>query len=898
MAESKDKNEQFVDSLQFKAYGRWWSGLFLYCELNLKPLMAALQKSKNRLDRLVNGISYAIAVFGWISLVLWFYQYGAHLINSWQRLLLFWREQHVLVLFFLLSLWFDLFLIYRRSERRAKTKKINYKYFKELLDNPKPLTDASDKYNVAQALNEDSRLALQEAYALASRFGQPEVRAIHLFRVLLKNKDVQNVFIRLKVDAKKLVEKVEKHLVDPSLKESADCRVAPALQEALILSFIEAHSLKLPSIDVLSLLMFCDQKDEMLAEILFDLEINHSKIANVITWFRVNQQLIDSYRKFRKMAALKPGSGMNRSYTAVATPTLDHFSHDLTLAAKYGRLEICVGRKKEIEAIFEAFASGHNGVLLVGQPGVGKKAIVDGVAQLMVQEDVPKFLKDKRLVEIDSPALVSGSSPTQAQERLLTAINEVNRAGNIILYISNIENLVGISDGGEGSLDLSEVLAEAVQRQNVFCIATATTENYSKHIENRSLGQALSTIGVKEPLADQAIQIVESKVAWFENKYGIFFAYDAIEAAVDMSHRYLHDRFLPVKAIDLLQAAASNAAKAAKEDPERSICTREEVAQAIAEMTGIPANKISASEGQKLLQLEESLHKRMIGQEEAVEAVSNALRRARAELRDSQRPIASFLFLGPTGVGKTELAKTVSEVYFGNEAYMIRLDMSEYQYADSVRKMIGDVNGITGYLTEAVRKKPFALVLLDEVEKAHPDILNLFLQMLDDGRLTDGQGRTISFSESIIIATSNVGALYIQQAIKEKADISVIKQNLIDNELNKVMRPELINRFDGIIVFKPLSEDNVFAITKLMLKKFKKNLEGQGIDLKADREGVLILSKLGYDPKFGARPLRRLLQERIEDVVAVKIINGELKRRDAVLINGRGEVEIEKAPAL
>ncbi|MCX6798451.1 MAG: ATP-dependent Clp protease ATP-binding subunit, partial [Candidatus Falkowbacteria bacterium] len=660
----------------------------------------------------------------------------------------------------------------------------------------------------------------------------------------------------------------------------------------------EAYNLKRPSADVLTLLLFCDQRDTMLADILFDLEIDHNKIVNVVAWFRVNQELIDNYKAFRKMAALKPGSNMNRSYTSIATPTLDHFSHDLTLAAKYGQLEICVSRQKEIASIFEAFSSGHNGVLLVGQPGVGKKTIVDGVAELMVKEEVPKFLRDKRLVEIDAPALVSGSSPTQAEERLLAAINEVNRAGNIVLYIANIETLIGISAGSEQSLDLSEVLAAAVSRQSVFCIATATTENYNKYIENKSLGNTLTTIGVKEPIDDQAIQIVESKVSWLENKYGVFFTYEAIEASVDMSSRYLHDKFLPLKAINLLQAAASNAAKAAQEDPERSVCTREEVAQAIAELTGIPVNKITASEGQKLLQLESSLHKRMIGQEEAVAAVSNSLRRARAELRESQRPIASFLFLGPTGVGKTELAKTVSEVYFGDEAYMIRLDMSEYQYADSVRKMIGDVGGVTGYLTEAVRKKPFALVLLDEIEKAHPDILNLFLQMLDDGRLTDGQGRTISFSESIIIATSNVGAIYIQQAIRDKIDLSVIKQNLIDNELIKVMRPELINRFDGVIVFKPLSEANVFAITKLMLKKFKKNLEEKGIDLKADKDGVLLLSKLGYDPKFGARPLRRLLQERIEDIVAVKVINGELTRRDTVLINNLGEIEIEKATVL
>ena len=524
--------------------------------------------------------------------------------------------------------------------------------------------------------------------------------------------------------------------------------------------------------------------------------------------------------------------------------------------------------------------------------------VINGVAQLMVEERVPKFLQDKRLVEIDVSRLVSGATAADAQERLLTCINETARAGNIVLHIANIENLVGISSGGEGSLDLSEVLAEALVRKMIFCLATINSENYSRILEKTALGEAMTTVGIKEPSVNQAIQMLESKVAWFENKYKIFITYNAIEQAVVMSSRYLHDKYLPDKAITLLQNAAMIAAKAKKRDPRQAICSKEQVAAAISEMTGIPTQKLTESEGQRLLALEERIHQRMIGQDEAVSAVASSLRRARAQLKDAKRPIASFLFLGPTGVGKTELAKTVSEVYFGDENYMIRLDMSEYQAADSIRKMIGDVDGTLGYLTEAVRKKPFSLILLDEIEKAHPDILNLFLQLLDDGRLTDGQGRTISFTESIIIATSNIGAVYIQEQIKAKTDIGLIKQELIDNQLNKFMRPELINRFDGIIVFKPLTEENIFQITTLMLKGIKKRLAEKGINLKADRKGVMKLAQAGYDPKFGARPLRRLLQDRVEDSIANKILAGELKRRDTVVIDAQANIGVDKGRAL
>lgn len=876
--------------------GAWFLGRFLFWGSNLRRSVIGLGRTRDKINRLGAILTWFVIFAGWLSFGTWLFVQSETWLKHPLQLLFFWRKFDPLIFIFLLSLWFDLFMIYRRSQNKAALKKINYRLF-----NPDKKRSArgSKKYNVAVAYSQPAFKALEDAYLLANKLHQTEVRIIHLFRVLLRVKDVQNLFIRLNVDAKKLVELIDRHLVSPQDKEiKGHIGLSPSLQEALVLAFTDACLAKQASVDVLNIVLFCYERDPLLAEVLYELEIDQDKIKNTVAWFRVDCRLQENYDKYRRLAILKPGDNMNRSYTAIATPTLDHFSHDLTVNAKSGFLEICVGRDKEISAIFEAFTGGHNGVMLVGPVGVGKSAIVNGLAQLMVEENVPEFLKDKRLVELDISALVAGAEPNQAQERLLNALNEVGRSGNIILYLDNIETIIGISAGSQESLDLSGVLAEALGHKNLFCLASATTGNYSRYIENKAIGNIMTTIGIKEPEENEAIQILESKVGFLEKKYGIYLVYSALEQAVVMSTRYLHDKFLPLKAIDLLEKAAIIAAKNAKNNPEKFFCSQEEVATAISELTGIPANKITISESKKLLNLETEIHHRLIDQVEAVEAVSASLRRARAELKDSKRPIASFLFLGPTGVGKTELAKSVSEIYFGDENYLVRLDMSEYQSSDSVKKMIGDVDGTLGYLTESVRKKPFSLVLLDEIEKANPDILNLFLQLLDDGRLTDGQGRTISFAESIIIATSNIGAVYIQEQIKAKTKINLIKQELIDNQLNKYMRPELINRFDGIIVFKPLSEEDTLAITTLMLKKIKKNLADKGIGLKADKDGVAILAREGYDPKFGARPLRRLLQDKIENIIANKILAGDLKRRDVVIINSLADVEVEKAREL
>jgi ATP-dependent Clp protease ATP-binding subunit ClpC len=883
----KPEDIEFVYDDTRKIYGSWFLGRFLSWNYKAKKSISLLRKFKERFYKITNILGIIIVILGWLSFALWIYLNLDKIIAKPINLLFFWQEFDFLILIFLLSLFLDLFFVYQNSQKKAAQKKIKKKDFNS--DEEKNRKEGK-RFNVAEACTDEVIELIEEACFLAKDLNLNKANSLHIFRVLLKNKEIQNVFIRLNVDAKKMISLLDRNLAREEYKTEKE----NDLEEIMICAFVEAYNLGQDNVDPLNIISYCYSRDDVLAEILEEVGVNADRIKNTVAWFRINRELKERYKKFHSSALLKPEGNMNRSYTAIATPTLDKFSHDLTVEAKFGNLEMCIGREKEFQQIFQSFNGGHNGLLLVGYTGVGKTTIINGLAQMMVEENVPKFMRDRRLIELDTSILVSGADASLAQERLLACISEASRSGNIVLYIDNVENLIGISSGSQESLDLSEVLAESVRRKHIFAIASASSRNYSSYIERTALGEAMTTISVKEPEKNNAIQILQSKVGQIEAKYGVFVVYGALEAAVNMSEKYFHDKYLPLKAIDLLQKAASVAASRAVNNPEDSFCGKEDVAVAISELTGIPAQKVSEEESEKLLNLESEIHNRLVGQDEAVKAVSASLRRARAQIKSGNKPIASFLFLGPTGVGKTELAKSVSDIYFGDEDYLVRIDMSEYQGSDSLSKMIGDTSGNKGYLTEAVRKKPFSLILLDEIEKANPDILNLFLQMLDDGRLTDGQGRTVSFSESIIIATSNIGANYIQDEIKKNTDINVITQGLIDNHLNKHMRPELINRFDGIIVFKTLSEEDVTSITTLMLKKIKKNLEKKGYGLKADKRGVKILAKEGYDPKFGARPLGRLLQEKVENVIANKILSGELKRRDTIVINDKAEIEIEK----
>ena len=869
---------------------------FYYWGPKLGKAVIELDHLRKRVHNLILFFSYVISFFGVLSLGYWLYISSGNGFDP--KSIFFWRERHYLLFIFWVSLYFLMFTIYQNSEDQRKRKKIEFSkthnttFPKKTPNNWEELTKAKNNYRieVSHGYSEKCFNVIEEAFLLSLKMNHGSVFPEHILFAALADREVMAIFSRLDIMPEAILEKLKNHILELK-QEDGKNDFSYHSKEILVSAYIEAMELGQKQVTPKNLLTSLVLNSEYLKELLLDLDITAEKIFNVVMWFNINDKLIDNYRNYRHKAHFKPKSNMNRSYTAIATPILDSFAYDLTVASKFGRLEFCVARNEKIESIFEAFESGKAGVILVGPPGVGKKTILAGIAERMVEEDVSKFLEDMRLVELDAARLISGANPAQAEGRLLAALNEVMMSGNIILCINNIEDIIGISSGEGGSMDLSEVLASALDRGSVFCIATATSDNYLKYIESSSFGDVMKKIEIEEPEGNQVIQIIESKIGPLEAKYKVFFTYNSIEKAINFSKKYIHDKYLPEKAIDVLKSVS---VAVLNNKGEQSIVSNEDVARVVAEITKIPLTKISESESQALLHLEEKIHERMIGQHEAVDAVAASLRRARTELREGKKPIASFLFLGPTGVGKTELAKTISEVYFGNENYMIRIDMSEYQHPDSVNKMIGDASGLKGQLTEKVRQTPFSLILLDEMEKAHPDILDLFLQVMDDGRLTDGQGHTIDFTNSIIIATSNVGALYIQESIFKGVKIEEVKQVLINEHLNKFLRPEFINRFDGVIVFEPLSKENVFEISGILLGQVGKMLDSKGIGFVVDVSGQRVIANEGYDPKFGARPLKRVIQRKVEDMIANKILSNELKRRDIVHLNSDGEIEIEK----
>ena len=543
-----------------------------------------------------------------------------------------------------------------------------------------------------------------------------------------------------------------------------------------------------------------------------------------------------------------------------------------------------------MEDLLRAIESGSRSVALVGETGVGKSALVEQLARRMVEEDVPLELFDRRLVAVDIAKVIAAGDPGLAAERLITILQEVAVSGNIILVMHGVESLTGTSSG---PLDLSEIFASELDKGNYLAIVTTTPGAWTQYLERRSLGAKLIKVLVREPEPEDALRVLMARSGLIEYQDKVFFSYASLEKAVQLAYRYLHDIAAPEKALNVIREAA---VLARKSRGERTYVTAEDVAKVVHDKTAIPVETISQTETQKLLSLEEKLHARVIGQNEAVTAVSQALRRARAELREGKRPIANFLFLGPTGVGKTELSKALAAEYFGSEEAMVRLDMSEYQDQSSIARVIGapgDQRG--GLLTEAIRHKPFAIVLLDELEKAHPDILTLFLQVMDDGRLTDGVGRTTDFTNVMLIATSNAGTPYIQSEVAKATPMEQITTALLERELKGIFRPEFLNRFDGVIVFKPLSMDEVTQIAWLMINGITKRLSEKGIGFEATDAAVAELAAAGFDPMFGARPLRRVIQERVDNGLADLLLRGEVGRKDTILLEQGGTMRVKKA---
>lgn len=819
---------------------------------------------------------------------------GGHISNfilSLPSVHLFW-----LGLIFLLYFWS---LLIRAKKKPVLVEKYNYndsdvmKNEETVFNNWTEARKVPMKYrkNIAETYTEEARLVLGEAYRIADRNGYNSVGAIHLFHALLSFNRIGNIFIRLGIPAHTIQTQLG---ISPKDKKDASGGMplpSDELIQILFQSYEEAYLSHQEYVSVTELLLSVVQESPFLQEILFDLNVDKQKLKNVVEWVRIRERLYREYQSHRRYSSGRSKKGMDKAMTALQTPFLDQFSEDMTLLALYGNAEPCIAREKEIEEIFRVVDSGQSNLMLVGDSGVGKKSIMEGLSEKMAADDVPVRLKDKRLIRLSIPALLAGTTPSGAVERLLSIIYEIKRARNIILFIHNIHDLIGVTAGAEGGLDVANSLAEKLSDSSFFTFATTNSEAYAKQIINSPLGSTFTKIEIREMDENQAIQVLESKVGYTEYKNNVFFSYDAIAKAVSLARRFLHDIYLPGSALEIM---GESAIYTRNHKGLNSLVTGEEVAAVIAEKTNIPVTTVSADESQKLLNLEKEMRKRVVGQEEAVDLVANALRRARAEIRSVNRPIANFLFLGPTGVGKTELAKTIAEVYFGGEQRMIRLDMSEYQDKSSIYRLIGSPGEKgSGILTEAVRHDPFALLLLDEIEKADKDILNLFLQVMDDGRLTDSTGRVVDFTNIILIATSNAGTAYVQEQMRAGLSSEVIKERLLRGELSQYFRPEFLNRFDGIVLFKALSRDSIKEIAGLMLKRVAKDLEVKGIEMEIENSALDFLADVGFDPDFGARPMRRAIQERIENRLAELVLSGKLGRRDRIVVGRGGEIRVE-----
>jgi ATP-dependent Clp protease ATP-binding subunit ClpC len=889
--------------------GVWREGRFLYWNKRITSRELQKNKIEKFLKLVLAGATFLGGVAAFLFLLWRAYQVGITPIFTFT----FWISGQPAVILFLLSLVGDLYLIYRLSEEAAKKGRVEKKEYEEKEPGKEKKTaqvevtdwvgvrqlPAKLKINVAKTFSGEAEKILEDAWRAALKFRHREVLPLHLFGALLFSGKSAVVFGRLGVNLKTLQEKIIKQLslIEPTLAEREESIFGEAIFKVFFAAYGEAKRARRDEVDIAELFLTSAQAEEVAQEVLYALEVDMNKLKNVIEWLRISELLRKKWKESRALARLRPGGTMSRAMTAMATPFLDRFSEDFTLMAKYAYFAPCIDREKEIEEIFRIIEGGRQSVILVSNPGVGKTTIIQGIAELMLEERVPKILQDKRLVALNVGQLVAGATPAEAQERLLIICHEIARAGNIVLYIPNIEGLSGITAGGEESIDLSGVLAEELSKGYFFVLASTTPANYSQYLENSSLGNLLQKVEILEPEVNQAIQILEAKAGGIEYQNKVILSYDALEKAVTFSDRYLHERFLPEKAIEILREAAHFTRT---KRGEGAIVGGEDVAEVIAQKTKIPVTAVTEAESEKLLRLEEVMHKRVVGQDEAVSMVARALRRARAEVREAKRPIANFLFLGPTGVGKTETAKTVAEVYFGSEENMIRLDMSEYQDQTSIYRLIGmPSGGSLGYLTESVRKNPFTLLLLDEIEKAHPDILNIFLQVMDDGRLTDNLGRTIDFTNVILIATSNAGSPAIQEGIRQGLGIDAIRDRLLNVELKPYFRPEFLNRFDGVIVYKPLAQNEIETIARLMLDKIAKRLEDKhGIVFEITPEAVAELARAGFDPVFGARPLRRVIQEKVEDELTNLLLAKKIGRRDKVILGAGGNFRVEKAREL
>ena len=788
--------------------------------------------------------------------------------------------------------------------------------------------------------------ALELANDLAMELGHNYIGTEHLLYGLAKEgTGVASKVIEMQdVTPEQIKEEIEVLIGVGSEIDVETVGFTPRTKRVIENAFREARKLGTEYIGTEHLLIgIMREGDSIAVRVMMNLNINPQRLYTEILKVINEDEAVMNNEK----------SNNNASYGSYnQTTTLNQYGADLTKQAKEGKLDPVIGRKKEIDRVIEILSRRtKNNPCLIGEPGVGKTAVVEGLAEKIVLEDVPEMLKNKRVVSIDISSMVAGAKYRgDFEERIKKCLEEVKKVKDVILFIDEIHTIVG-AGSAEGAVDAANILKPLLARGEVQVVGATTLNEYRKYIEkDAALERRFSPVTVGEPTTDETIQILNGIRDKYEAHHNVKISEEAIKAAVNLSVRYINDRFLPDKAIDLMDEAASRVKmktytipdslkkledKIAELDKEKEeairvqdfekaatlrdeenkkkeelskgkekwnnknsknvvTLTEEDIADVVANWTGIPVKKISQDENARLKNLETELHKRVIGQNEAVEAVAKAIRRGRLGLKDPNRPIGSFLFLGPTGVGKTELCKALAESLFGTEESMIRIDMSEYMEPHSVSKLIGSPPGYVGFddggqLTEKIRRKPYSVILFDEIEKAHPDVMNMLLQILDDGRLTDAQGRTVNFKNTVIIMTSNVGARIITDKTflgfsngndEEKnadKDYENTKKDVM-SELKRQFRPEFLNRIDEIIVFHKLNDEDIKKIIDIMINQLEKRLNAQNITLDVDEKVKELIAKKGVDKNYGARPLKRAIQSMLEDKIAEEMLDGGVKQ--------------------
>ena len=803
--------------------------------------------------------------------------------------------------------------------------------------------------------------AIQIANEIAANLGHNYIGTEHLLYGLVDENTgiASKVLQNQAITSEKILQEIDELIGKAEQSIDGPMGFTPRTKKVIENAFLEAKKLGDEHIGTEHLLIgIMVEGDSVAVRIMMDLGVNPQKLYNEIVKV-LKEGENDSFDN-------KKSSKSSGSYNS--TPTLNQYGSDLTKQAKEGKLDPVIGRKDEIDRVIQILSRrSKNNPCLIGEPGVGKTAVVEGLAEKIIYDDVPEMLKNKRVVTLDISSMVAGAKYRgDFEERIKKCLNEVKKSGDVILFIDEIHTIVG-AGSAEGAVDAANILKPLLARGEIQLVGATTLNEYRKHIEKDSaLERRFSPVTVLEPTSEDTIKILQGIRDKYEAHHNVQITDTAIDSAVKLSVRYITDRFLPDKAIDLIDEAASRLKmktytvpdnvkeieekleilskekdeairtqdfeKAANlRDKEHSTkeklqkekkkwenknsrsvttLTEEDISEVISSWTNIPVKRLTQDDNEKLKNLEKALHERVIGQDEAVSAVSKAIRRGRLGLKDPNRPIGSFLFLGQTGVGKTELSKALAENLFGNEESMIRIDMSEYMESHSIAKLIGAPPGYVGFdeagqLTEKVRRKPYSVILFDEIEKAHPDVMNMLLQILDDGRLTDSQGRAINFKNTVIIMTSNVGARllsekkslgFIAQANKTEVQKSEYEESkkLVMSELKKEFKPEFINRIDEIIVFHKLGEDEIKQIINIMLNTVQKRLQDQNIKIEIDESAKELVAKNGIDANYGARPLRRAIQNMIEDKIAEAILEGKILPNKLALVTVKNnEIVIE-----